>query len=235
MIGGLLGLGRQADWRVVHQVAAWALGYPDDRMLAQLPLLRAALEEQPPSAPVTRLLHALDTLRQGGPEELRAAYVELFDLHRSQTLYLSYWTDGDTRRRGETLAGFKQRYRDSGFLVDTGGELPDYLPMVLEYAAVADPVRGVELLQEYRPSLELIRLALLDRPTARAGAYADVLIALCATLPGDSPSDRAAVMAMAPPHLRGGPPAETVGLDVIDLLPTRTRSAASSGLEAARS
>lgn len=224
MIGGLLGLGRrQSDWRVVHQVCAWALGYPDARMLAQLPLLRQALAEQPASEAVTRLLAALDRLEAADPEDLRTAYVELFDLHRSQTLYLSYWTDGDTRRRGETLAGFKQRYRDSGFLVDLGGELPDYLPMVLEYAAMADPVRGADLLQEYRASLELIRLALLERPAEQAGAYADVLIALCATLPGDSPADRVSAMAMAPPHLRGGPPSESVGLDVMDLMPTRAR------------
>jgi nitrate reductase delta subunit len=223
LLGGLARGRRDTDWRVVHQICAWTLGYPDERMLEQLPLLREALAEQTPSVPVTRLLSALDTLAAGDPDELRSAYVELFDLHRSQTLYLSYWTDGDTRRRGETLAGFKRRYRDSGFLVDTGGELPDYLPMVLEYAAMADPVGGAELLQEYRPSLELIRLALLERPAEQASAYADVLTALCATLPGDSPTTRAAVMAMAPPHLRGGPPTEAVGLDIIDLMPTRTR------------
>ena len=223
MIGGRFGLGRRpSDWRVVHQVCAWALGYPDEQMLTQLPLLRQALAEQPASEPVSRLVAALDRLEAGDPDQLRTAYVELFDLHRTQTLYLSYWTDGDTRRRGETLAGFKQRYRDSGFLVDLRGELPDYLPLVLEYAAMADPVGGAELMQDYRASLELIRLALLERPAEQAGAYADVLVALCATLPGDSPADRAGAMAMAPPHLRGGPPSESVGLDLIDLMPTRT-------------
>jgi nitrate reductase delta subunit len=213
----VIGRRRAPDARIIHQVAAWVLGYPDDAMLAQLPLLREALTEQPASEPVTRLLAVLDHLAAGEPDELREAYVELFDLHRSQTLYLSYWTDGDTRRRGETLAGFKQRYRDSGFVVDTRGELPDYLPMVLEYAAMADPTAGTDLLQSYRPSLELIRLALLDRRSP----YADVLVALCATLPGESPTDRAAVMQLA----QTGPPAEAVGLDVIDLMPTRTRDA----------
>ena len=69
------------------------------------------------------------------------------------------------------LAAFKQRYRRSGFLVDTGGELPDYLPMVLEYAAIVDPVDGAALLQEYRSSVELLRLALAERgtPYARSG------------------------------------------------------------------
>ena len=200
--------GRRQDWRVVHQVAAWCLGYPDDELLERVPLLRTALGDQPPSEPVERLLSFVDHLGRHTTDELRRAYVELFDLHRNQTLYLSYWTDGDTRRRGETLAAFKQRYRDSGWLVDTGGELPDYLPMVLEYAALADPAGGRELLQDYRASLELIRLSLLDR----GSAYADVLAAVCGTLPGASPQDRNAAMALA----RTSGPAEA-GVEMVGI------------------
>ena len=98
-------------------------------------------------------------------------YVEIFDLSRRHTLYLSYYTDGDTRRRGETLMTIKQRYRRSGFLVDTHGELPDYLPLILEYAARVDPRDGAALLQDFRRSLELLRLALVDKahPVRRRG------------------------------------------------------------------
>ena len=95
-----------------------------------------------------------------------------FDLSRKHALYLSYWTDGDTRRRGEVLGRFKSAYRASGFLVDTHGELPDYLPMVLEFAALADLDAGRELLQAYRPSLELLRIALRRDGRARTPACA---------------------------------------------------------------
>lgn len=140
-------------------------------------------------------------------------YVDLFDLSRKHALYLSYWTDGDTRRRGEVLGRFKQRYRASGFLVDTHGELPDFLPLVLEYAAIADPVDGPVLLQEYRASIELLRFALIEADTP----YAGVVEAVCSVLPGVSPADRAAVHRMA----EAGPPREEVGLDAYDprLLP----------------
>ena len=83
--------------------------------------------------------------------EVQAHYVREFDLGRRHALHLCYWTDGDTRRRGEVLGNFKQAYRQSDILVDTHGELPDYLPMVLEFAArvdlaarpgPADPVPG---------------------------------------------------------------------------------------------
>jgi nitrate reductase molybdenum cofactor assembly chaperone NarJ/NarW len=77
--------------------------------------------------------------------------------------------------------------------------------MVLEYAAIVDPVDGTALLQEYRSSVELLRLALGERRTP----YAGVVTAVCSTLPGPLPADRKAVMAMA----AAGPPTETVGLE----------------------
>ena len=199
----------RADARVVRQAAALCLAYPDAELVAQAPVIRRALAEQG----VRSLDAFLDRLEHTPLQELEQHYVAVFDLARKHALYLSYWTDGDTRRRGEVLAGFKAAYRRSGFLVDTRGELPDYLPMVLEFAALADPDAGEALLRDYRPSLELLRIGLLEEGTP----YADVVAAVCETLPGASPSTRAAVQAMAD----GGPPTETVGLEPYDprLLP----------------
>ena len=136
----------------------------------------------------------------------------MFDLSKRHALYLSYWTDGDTRRRGMVLVDFLQRYRDAGLDLGDTGELPDHLPLVLEFARHR-PDEGAALLQEYRASLELIRLALADR----GSPYSGVVAAVCATLPGRSPADRQQAMAMA----AAGPPTESVGLDPYDprLLP----------------
>jgi nitrate reductase molybdenum cofactor assembly chaperone NarJ/NarW len=190
--------------QVIRQAAAVCLGYPDRDVIAASGLVRAALAENAP-----RQGEGFEPLfAYWGSSDLGAIqthYVDVFDLSRKHSLYLSYWTDGDTRRRGEVLAAFKQRYRRSGFLVDTRGELPDYLPMALEYAAIVDPVDGGALLLEYRNSVELLRLALLECGTP----YAGVLTAVCSTLPGTSPAGRKAVMAMA----AAGPPNETVWLE----------------------
>lgn len=194
--------------RVVRQVASWCLTYPDADLVARVPQLRAALAEHA----VSDLDSFLDELERIPLGELQRRYVDVFDLSRRHALYLSYWTDGDTRRRGEVLGRFKAVYRASGFLVDLSGELPDYFPMVLEFAAVADPEAGEALLREYRPSLELLRIGLSEDHSS----YADVVTAVCATLPGASPADRAAVQAMV-----DGPPVESVGLEPYDprLLP----------------
>ena len=200
--------------RVVWQAASLVLGYPDDEVVDRAELVLAALADAAPqrSADFASLWEFWAT---SAATTVQNHYVEIFDLSRRHTLYLSYYTDGDTRRRGESLMTIKQRYRRSGFLVDTHGELPDYLPLILEYAARVDPRDGAELLQDFRRSLELLRLALVDKGTP----YAGVVAAVCATLPGPSPRDRQAVMAMA----AAGPPTETVGLEPADprLLPLK--------------
>ena len=195
---------RHQEPKVIRQAAAVCLGYPESDVIASSGLLRAALTESAPRA-VEKFEPLLAFWDAGDPSAIQTHYVDVFDLSRKHSLYLSYWTDGDTRRRGEVLTAFKQRYRRSGFLVDTRGELPDYLPMVLEYAAIVDPVDGAALLQQYRSSIELLRLALEERATP----YAGVVTAVCDTLPGPSPTDRKAVMAMA----AAGPPTEMVGLE----------------------
>jgi nitrate reductase molybdenum cofactor assembly chaperone NarJ/NarW len=202
--------------RVVRQAASYLLAYPDPGLVEKVPVIRAALAEQR----VTELDSFLDHVERTPLAELERHYVEVFDVSRRHALHLSYWTDGDTRRRGEVLARFKSVYRASGYLVDLGGELPDFLPMVLEFAAVADPEGGEALLREYRPSVELLRIGLEEDGTP----YAAVVAAVCATLPGPTPKDRAAVQAMV-----GGPPTESVGLEPFDprLLPMARSSAGS--------
>lgn len=202
--------GAAAD-TAVYLAASWCLSYPDQEVLERLPLIRSVLKPHPAAAEAFEPV--LAHLGTEPPMEVQAAYVREFDLGKRHALHLSYWTDGDTRRRGEVLGGFKQLYRRSGFLVDTHGELPDYLPMVLGFAVRVDLAAGRDLLIRYRPSLEMLRLGLLDDKLP----HHRILQAICDTLPGKSPADQQAVMKMA----GYGPPTESVGLEPYDprLLP----------------
>lgn len=199
--------------QVTFLAASWCLSYPDEQLVARVPMMRAALGEFPganqPFAVVLQRLQDTDLMA------LQGQYVQEFDLGKRHALHLSYWTDGDTRRRGEVLGAFKKVYRGQDTLVDTWGELPDFLPMVLEFAATVDMATGKELLAQYRPSLELIKFGLLRDELP----HTDILQAICDTLPGASPADEQAVMRMA----GYGPPTESVGLDPYDprLLPMK--------------
>jgi nitrate reductase delta subunit len=193
------------DQAVVLQAASVCLQYPDDTVLPMLPLVRRAVDQLRPETPRERLTAFLDAAAATPLTRMAEHYVEVFDTRRRCCLYLTWWSDGETRRRGGALAALKARYRTAGVELDTT-ELPDFLPAVLEFAATADLAAGLQLLQEHRAGLELLRLALLEAATL----YAGPVEAVCALLPGPSPADVAAAKALA----RTGPPREQVGIEL---------------------
>lgn len=192
-----------AQVATARQAASLLIGYPDEELLARLPLLRAAVAPLPAhlAGPLGEFLDHLETTPL---IEQQAAYVETFDLRRRCSLYLTYYAYGDTRKRGMALLQFKHLYSRAGMTLNDA-ELPDHLAVVLEFAATGDARRGERLLLEHRAGLELIRLAVEERRSP----YQHVLHAVCATLPPVAAADREAVLRLA----RQGPPTEDVGLD----------------------
>jgi nitrate reductase delta subunit len=136
-------------------------------------------------------------------EEQRRTYVETFDFDRRASLHLTYHTHGDRRQRGLELVRLKRRFRDAG-LEPSDTELPDYLPALLEFAALA-PEQGETLLNELRVPLELVRARLHDI----GSPYADLLDAVVAGLPKPTRAQVAAARRVA----EEGPPSELVGLE----------------------
>ncbi|AZM55399.1 nitrate reductase molybdenum cofactor assembly chaperone [Streptomyces sp. WAC 01529] len=181
---------------VIRLVAGRLLQYPDERLYADLELLHEAVDQ-----PALREFIAHARVRR--PLDLAAHYTEVFDTRNRRCLYLTWWSDGDTRNRGLSLVRLKKVYREHG-LEFASEELPDFLPALLEFAAREERA-GTALLEEHRAGLELLRLAVTDFGTP----YARVLEAACATLPGPSPTTRAEAKALA----RNGPPQESVGLE----------------------
>jgi nitrate reductase delta subunit len=188
---------------VIDQAASVLLQYPDEGEQARERgrLVRAAVRALPACTARARLERFLEHVGGVSTTDLAQQYVDAFDFRRRSCLYLTYYSDGDTRRRGAALGRLKQRFRQAGLRL-ADGELPDFLPVVLEFAATTGQR---DLLLEHRPALELLRLA-LEEPRS---PYALVVQAVCATLPGPSPRDREAILALA----ASGPPREEVGLD----------------------
>ncbi len=184
------------------QAAGLLLGYPDEDLFAALPLVAAARAQTPRAAPFLGRL--VRHLQETPLPALQQAYVDTFDLRRRCCLYLTYFSYGDTRKRGMALLRFSSAYRSAGaeFVAD---ELPDHLAVVCEFAATCDLATGLRLLGENRVGIELLRAALTD-----AGSpYLDALEAICAVLPdaGRHVRERAQELALT------GPPEEEVGLE----------------------
>ncbi|MEU4419219.1 nitrate reductase molybdenum cofactor assembly chaperone [Actinoplanes sp. NPDC024001] len=203
----------------IFQLASLLLTYPDDELLTAGPQLRTAAADLP------QIQEFLDWLLTASPTEAQRHYVQTFDLRRRSGLYLTYYLHGDTRKRGMALLMLKQRYRARGLRL-ADGELPDLLPIVLEFAATVGPGDGEAPLRQHRQGIELLRAALHETRTP----YAKVLDAVCAALPDLTDDDRAAIAALA----FDGPPVETVGLDTIGLGPDLSAYPACSPAEASR-
>jgi len=186
---------RSGEAARTYKLCSLLLCYPDEELLSARSALAA--EAPPVLEPFFRWWAAED------PLALQQHYVETFDLHRRCGLYLSFYGEGDRRARGAALLRLKRMYRAAGLPLQ-GSELPDYLPVMLEFAASAGE-RGALVLREHRAALELLRAALHDRGTP----YADVLDAVCLTVGEPSAADRARAAGLA----AAGPPVELVGLE----------------------
>jgi nitrate reductase delta subunit len=136
--------------------------------------------------------------------ELQRGYVETFDFARRHSLHLTYHLHGDSRRRGMALLELKRAYVEAGF-EPTDAELPDFLPLMLEFAALAPPERGRELLERHRVAIELVRAG-LSRDGSRWLAPVGLVVD---GLGGMSARQLARLKRLA----AEGPPTEEVGLE----------------------
>ncbi|MFE7978908.1 nitrate reductase molybdenum cofactor assembly chaperone [Streptomyces shenzhenensis] len=193
-----------ADRALLLRLCSLLLQYPDRELATARPVLTATVEALPPSPAAEQLAAFTGWLTGQEPDAWERHYVEMFDLRRRSSLYLTYYLHGDTRRRGMALLTLAQCYRAAGWDTD-GGELPDHLPVVLEFAALAGPGGGEAPLRRHRRGLELIHRALTDSDSP----YRHVLAALLTLLPPATEADRAAVAQL----VAEGPPGEEVGLD----------------------
>ena len=180
-----------------------ALQHPDAAVLEARGEVAAAARSLPSSPGHDALRDVLDWWAREPADDLRRRYVETFDFSRRTALDLTYYTHGDRRQRGLALLALRRRYDAAGLDLE-GPELPDHLPVVLEFAAL-DPSSGGELLAEFRPVIELIRLSLERAESPFAGLVA----ALCLLLPELRDDERAELRRLA----REGPPGESVGLE----------------------
>lgn len=161
-----------------------------------------------------RLTPLIEHLRVTPLRQSQEEYVETFDLARKCALYLTYFSYGDTRRRGVALVQFKQAYRAAGAAWDeTSAELPDHLCAVLEFGASIDADAAWRLLLDHRAGLEMLRLALAgwERSGSRGvgSPWLAGVCAVCDTLPPLHGDEAEAVRRL----VEQGPPAEEVGLE----------------------
>lgn len=141
---GPTGRAEYADPALLLLVAARLTGYPSDTFREELTeLIEVASGELPSGSVRTGLLKAVDGLAELSLREAREQYVAAFDLKDRTGLYLTAHELGDSRKRGIALLELRELLRSHGF-EPLHDELPDYIPLLYEWAAVvprSDSVR----------------------------------------------------------------------------------------------
>ena len=195
-------MGRDAGRR--FELLSLLFSYPSDDIIDGRNEMAAASATLPAGRPRDAIRRFLDHFLATPALALRQEYVETFDLQKRSSLYLTFFTHGDTRKRGQELLRLKRLYRAAGFVLPEGGELPDYLPVVLEFAAL-DREHGEWVLREYRAALELLHMHLREKRSP----YADLVEAVRAGFPALKLAELAEVRRL----VAQGPPREEVGLE----------------------
>jgi nitrate reductase delta subunit len=153
-----------------------SLRYPDAELRSHLHELVQAIDAEGACSSARRdELRALAAeLKRQDPMDIEARYVETFDRGRATSLHLFEHVHGDSRDRGPAMIDLAQTYDQAGLHLSPN-ELPDYLPVVLEFASTQPPQLATEFLGEMAHILTAIFSALVQRASPYAVPVAAVL------------------------------------------------------------
>jgi len=169
--------------RRTFKVLSAILSYPTAQLQEAMPELIGATTKEAllPAAVHRQLEQLMREIMNGDLYDLQERYVLLFDRTRSLSLHLFEHVHGESRDRGQAMIDLKAMYESGGLEIDAA-ELPDFVPLFLEFLSTQPRAQAYELLGQPVH----IFAALAERLRKRGSAYEAVfraLVALAATQP----------------------------------------------------
>lgn len=173
---------------MTYRALSRLLSYPEAQLQAEAKLCVDVVrgEGLVPECLVSALGKLAGYIEGGELYDVQAAYVDLFDRTRSVSLHLYEHVHGESRERGPALVGLVELYRAHGLEMDVS-DLPDYLPVFLEFLSILPDTEAASLIGEAAHVLAAIE----ERLKKRQSLYRAVFGALLAI--SDRPADRLAV------------------------------------------
>jgi nitrate reductase delta subunit len=181
------------------------LSYPDTELVAAIPELQTAVDSEGclPEDARRALGGFMQELAAGDLYDLQERYVLLFDRTRSLSLHLFEHVHGESRDRGQAMVDLAELYDRHDLAIGTS-ELPDFIPLFLEFLSAIPQTEARQHLSETVHILEAIRQRLEKRQSSYASVFsalqllaqeqpdAEVLKAILSA-PDDDPNDLAAL------------------------------------------
>ena len=172
----MLGLSKPVPASGTLRVLAALLGYPDETMRAHLAEMRGILRDECAlsAARQGELQALIGSLERNDPLDIEADYVQLFDRGRATSLHLFEHVHGDSRDRGPAMIDLAQTYEKAGLYL-ASDELPDYLPVVLEFVSTQPAREACTFLGEIAHIVNALFNALRQRESAYASVFGALL------------------------------------------------------------
>lgn len=198
------------DLTTIFSVTSELLSYPSQALLCDFDAILEQIDRIRKKTLKVPLTYFCTWASGQTLEQLQLNYVDTFDFSKKRSLHLTYFTYGDTRNRGSALARLAEIYRENGLNL-SASELPDFLPVLLEFAAITQS--GFKILQEFRSELEMLEVELRKA----SSPYSEVISVVGNAL-GPISKQGLANLAMIKTNET---PTELVGLEPLDRIHTQ--------------
>jgi nitrate reductase molybdenum cofactor assembly chaperone NarJ/NarW len=154
--------------RPAFKVLSMLLNYPEERLIEARQELGDVVNEFSNSIVKLKCSDFLAYLDETPLLKLQEEYTRLFDFNPATCLNLTFHECGESKGRGFALANLSRLYKDAGYELATG-ELPDYLPLVLEFLSVCNPETCLQILVQYEKHVSSLSHPLREQESAYAG------------------------------------------------------------------
>jgi nitrate reductase delta subunit len=153
------------------------LSYPTAELQSAVPEMRTALDAEAllPQRNRDRIDRILEEIATGDLYDIQERYVLLFDRIRSLSLHLFEHVHGESRDRGQAMVDLKALYERHGLLMSSS-ELPDHLPLFLEFLSQIPEAEARDLIEEVSHVLEAIRLRLKKRKVPYSSVFSCIQV-----------------------------------------------------------
>ena len=141
----------------IYRILARLLDYPDAELMESLPEIIQALKIDPAVNARERdpLMQLVSSMQLHDLTGLQADYVQTFDMTPEHDLHLTHHLFGDDRGRGPALIDLSEHYKGSGLEMEDG-EIPDFLPLILEYVSTLDEMQARLFLGDVAKVLKIL-------------------------------------------------------------------------------
>ena len=142
---------------LIYTLMSRLLDYPDQELADHFPELRHWVAAEPGLEAQERDALAGLLAWMAGQDllSLQGEYVQTFDMTPEHSLHLTHHSLGDDRERGPALVELGEHYKTNGYQAKPG-ELPDFLPLILEYCSTLDEMQVSVFLGEAAGVLQLL-------------------------------------------------------------------------------